>query len=86
MRTFLKVYHKQPFISSMRFQVFEVIQRKESEPVYSVKGALIGTQETGQTVSVMHLLGHGAIPLDADLMAQANGYEPWQLAANETGP
>lgn len=70
----------------MRFQVFEVIQRKESEPVYSVKGALIGTQETGQIVSVMHLLGHGAIPLDADLMAQANGYEPWQLATNETGP
>ena len=26
----------------------------------------------------MHLLGHGAIPLDADLMAQANGYQPWQ--------
>jgi len=78
MRTFLKVYHAQPFISSMRFQVFEVIQRKETEPVYDTRGRLTGTQETGETVTVMHLLGHGAIPLDADLMAQAHGYQPWQ--------
>jgi len=62
----------------MRFQVFEVIQRKETEPLYDTRGRLIGTQETGETVTVMHLLGHGAIPLDADLMAQAHGYQPWQ--------
>ena len=83
MRTFLKVYHAQPFISSMRFQVFEVIQRKETEPVYDTHGRLTGTQETGETVTVMHLLGHGAIPLDADLMAQAHGYQPWQQVSGD---
>ena len=83
MKTFLKVYHAQPFISSMRYQVFEIIQRKETEPVYDSRGRLTGTQETGETVTVMQLLGHGAIPLDADLMAQAHGYQPWQLVTGD---
>ena len=73
----------------MRYQIFEILTRPSAEPVYSAAGKLAklqGTRQTGELETVRHLLGHGAIPLDAELMAEANGYLPWQAPTAENKP
>jgi hypothetical protein len=76
-------------ISELRYQIFEIVTRPSAEPIYSAAGKLAklqGMRETGEVETVRHLLGHGAIPLDAELMAQAHGYEPWQSATSDSKP
>jgi hypothetical protein len=89
MRTFLKIHHPDPMISELRFQIFEIVQRPVIEPVYTSAGKLAklqGIRQTNELETVRHLLGHGAVPLDAELMAEANGYLPWQAPTAENKP
>jgi hypothetical protein len=76
-------------IPELRFQIFEIVTRPSSEPIYSAAGKLAklqGMRETGELETVRKLLGHGAIPYDAEKMAEANGYLPWQAPTAENRP
>ena len=89
MRHYLKLQHPDPMIPELRFQIFEIVTRPSAEPIYSAAGKLAklqGMRETGELETVRKLLGHGAIAYDAEMMAQAHGYEPWQSATSDSKP
>ena len=89
MRHYLKLQHPDPMIPELRFQIFEIVTRPSAEPIYSAAGKLArleGTRQTNELETVRKLLGHGAIAYDAEKMAEANGYLPWQAPTAENRP
>ncbi|MBU6175821.1 MAG: hypothetical protein KGQ60_18610 [Planctomycetes bacterium] len=77
MRTFLKIHIPTAMITEMEYQIFELVTRESSVPIYDGK-KLAGTRQTDELETVRKLLGYGSTPLDAEIMAARNGYESWQ--------